>query len=155
MSKANQVTMRKIKWRANRRTFLSYLGSAPMVTAFAGTGLLSTEEFHDHDRIPRQRRSVHAQSGRGGRPGNQCQQHPLPRWRGAGFPRQRMFWNAIVTSDRQPKHRNPAQLRSRGLDQVRPADCVEGPARLRYFRTTRRRTPLRPPAGIREAIRRT
>src|SRR5215467_10873365 len=43
MSKANQVTMRKIMWRANRRTFLSYLGSAPMVTAFAGTGLLSTE----------------------------------------------------------------------------------------------------------------
>src|ERR1700756_2369195 len=63
-----------------------------------------------------------------------------------------MFWNAIVTSDRQPKHRNPAQLRSRGLDQVRPADCVERPAHFRYFRTTRRRTPLRPPAGIREEI---
>src|SRR5215472_8077053 len=64
-----------------------------------------------------------------------------------------MFWNAIVTSDRQPKHRNPAQLRSRGLDQVRPADCFEGPSHFRYFRTTRRWTPVRPPAGIREAIR--
>ena len=40
MSTANNITAGE--YRTNRRTFLSYLGAAPAVTAFAGAGLLSS-----------------------------------------------------------------------------------------------------------------
>ena len=43
MSTANKITAGELMWRSNRRRFLSYLGAAPAVTAFAGAGLLSTQ----------------------------------------------------------------------------------------------------------------
>ena len=43
MSTANKITAGEIMRRANRRTFLSYLGAAPALTAFAGAGLLSSQ----------------------------------------------------------------------------------------------------------------
>jgi hypothetical protein len=43
MSTANKLTAGEIVCRTNRRTFLSYLGAAPTLTAFAGAGLLSTQ----------------------------------------------------------------------------------------------------------------
>ena len=42
MSTANQITAGEPVWRSNRRKFLSYLGAAPALTAFAGVGLLSS-----------------------------------------------------------------------------------------------------------------
>jgi len=42
MSTANNITAGEVMNRTNRRTFLSYLGAAPAVTAFAGAGLLSS-----------------------------------------------------------------------------------------------------------------
>ena len=42
MSTANNITAGEQMLRPKRRTFLSYLGAAPTVTAFAGAGLLST-----------------------------------------------------------------------------------------------------------------
>jgi hypothetical protein len=43
MSTANKITAGELVWRTNRRTFLSYLGAAPALTAFAGAGLLSSQ----------------------------------------------------------------------------------------------------------------
>jgi hypothetical protein len=42
MSTANQITVGELMGPANRRKFLSYLGAAPALTAFAGVGLLSS-----------------------------------------------------------------------------------------------------------------
>jgi hypothetical protein len=42
MSTANKTTSGELVRETNRRTFLSYLGAAPTLTAFAGAGLLST-----------------------------------------------------------------------------------------------------------------
>jgi hypothetical protein len=42
MSTANKTTAGEAMDRTNRRTFLSYLGAAPSLTAFAGAGLLSS-----------------------------------------------------------------------------------------------------------------
>ena len=43
MSIANQTPASKILYRTNRRTFLSYLGAAPTLTAFTGAGVLSSQ----------------------------------------------------------------------------------------------------------------
>jgi len=43
MSTANKITAGEPVWRTNRRTFLSYVGAARTLTAFAGAGLLSTQ----------------------------------------------------------------------------------------------------------------
>src|SRR6516162_7002427 len=42
MARVNQNTAAELEWRANRRRFLSYLGTAPTLTTFAGAGLLSS-----------------------------------------------------------------------------------------------------------------
>jgi hypothetical protein len=42
MSTANNITAGEVMNRTNRRTFLSYLGATPAVTAFAGAGLFSS-----------------------------------------------------------------------------------------------------------------
>ena len=43
MSNANKITAGELIGPANRRKFLSYLGAAPTLTAFVGTGILSTQ----------------------------------------------------------------------------------------------------------------
>ena len=43
MSTANKITADELLSRTNRRRFLSYLGAAPTLTAFAGAGLLSSQ----------------------------------------------------------------------------------------------------------------
>src|SRR5215831_13656411 len=43
MSTANKITADEGMYRTDRRKFLSYLGAAPTLTAFAGVGLLSTQ----------------------------------------------------------------------------------------------------------------
>jgi hypothetical protein len=57
MSTGNKITADEVMYRTNRRTFLSYLGAAPTLTAFAGAGLLSaqtafaaTGPLTDHER---------------------------------------------------------------------------------------------------------
>ena len=48
MSTANKITAGELVNQTNRRTFLSFLGTAPTLTAFAGAGLLSsTSAFAD------------------------------------------------------------------------------------------------------------
>ncbi|HEX4803612.1 MAG TPA: hypothetical protein VFV14_08880, partial [Myxococcaceae bacterium] len=42
MSKANKTTAGEVIDRTNRRTFLSYLGAAPTLTAFTGAAFLSS-----------------------------------------------------------------------------------------------------------------
>ena len=74
---------------------------------------------------------------------------------GTGIPRRRMLRDAIVAANRQPDHRDPAQLRSRCMDQARPADRSKERTRFGDFRTTGRQPPLQPPAGIREEVGRT
>src|SRR5215471_14974005 len=43
MSTANRITAGERVCRTNRRNFLSYLGAAPVLTAFAGAGLFSSQ----------------------------------------------------------------------------------------------------------------
>ena len=42
MSTGHKITASELMRRTNRRTFLTYLGAAPTLTAFAGAGLLSS-----------------------------------------------------------------------------------------------------------------
>ena len=42
MSTGNQITANELTHPTNRRKFLSYLGAAPTLTAFAGAGLFSS-----------------------------------------------------------------------------------------------------------------
>jgi hypothetical protein len=57
MSTANKITADELLSRTNRRTFLSYLGAAPTLTAYAGAGFLSSQSgfaatgpLTDHER---------------------------------------------------------------------------------------------------------
>jgi hypothetical protein len=43
MSTDDKIAAGELTWRTNRRNFLSYLGAAPALTAFAGAGLLSSQ----------------------------------------------------------------------------------------------------------------